>query len=117
MRYTALLLALLTAACEPFVHAAGTVRDSTGAPVAGAVVTLQLGDDPRVESAHTDSAGRFALTRFGNLEAPIRVRVCREGYAPEQREFGSAAAVPESMGFVLRARADPARPPVGGQPC
>ncbi len=91
------------------MHVTGTVRDTDGAPLAGAVVTLRAGADPRAPLVRTDSAGRFAITRFGDPEPPIRVRVCLAGYALQQREFRSAAALPESLAFVLRRRAEEAQ--------
>jgi Carboxypeptidase regulatory-like domain len=43
---------------------AGTVLDSNGKPVAGAIVTIQASDGTQPNATHTDANGRFAFVRF-----------------------------------------------------
>lgn len=58
----------------------GSVRDSSGHPVAGASVRLQLTDDGQALSALSDSAGSY---RFAGLREGIyELRVEMAGYSP-----------------------------------
>jgi tetratricopeptide (TPR) repeat protein len=57
----------------------GSVRDSSGRPVAGAAIYLQVKDGPQTLSAHSDATGIY---RFSGLRAGIYVlRVEKTGYA------------------------------------
>src|SRR5688500_10009353 len=67
---TAILLLLGT-----LTPTTGTVRDErTGAPLSGAVVHV-IGDARA--PVITDSAGRFVI----DIDAPVRIRIARIGYA------------------------------------
>lgn len=75
----------------PAARIAGSVRDSTGAPLAGARVRV-LQDRPHARpgeaAAHavpTDADGRFVLDRL--FPGRCSVHVAHEGYAPERAEI------------------------------
>jgi tetratricopeptide (TPR) repeat protein len=63
----------------------GSVQDSTGRPVAGATVYLQLRDGTQTLSAHADAAGNYRFSRLA--EGIYTVRVEMAGYS--HSDFGS----------------------------
>lgn len=71
----------------------GVVRDSTGAPVSIAVVSVA-----RVQSL-TDSAGRFTLERLGAGQATLSVR--RLGYRPSETRLDLAEGRRDSVFVTL----------------
>ena len=119
MRPRALLATLLlaTVACDPAVHAAGRVRTASGAPLADVEIALLVNEEARIQSAFTDSLGRFAVTRIGSRRPPFELRVCLDGYRVEARTFHSLDALADSIEFVLTPTG-PARPVrVSGRRC
>jgi outer membrane receptor protein involved in Fe transport len=65
-----LLLALPRARAQEY-ELRGTVRDTTGTPIAAADVTLSSGDDKR--STQTDQNGRFSFPHFNRGEGALSV--------------------------------------------
>jgi Carboxypeptidase regulatory-like domain len=84
-----MLIAGETAAQGPTSMVAGVVRDSTGRPLAQAVVALDPGGDIRATRA--DSAGRFRFTRV--RRGAHELRTTWIGYRPEDRFIDVSEAV------------------------
>jgi TonB family protein len=80
----------------------GTVRDSAGAPIAGAYV-----EAPPRFGVRTDSNGAFAL--HGLPVGPVVLRVRRFGYAPQTSAWDLG---PETLSLDLRLQAFPPVLPV-----
>ena len=100
---TLVLLATLGClGCDPTVHARGYVRDAAGRPVPGATVTLRVEASDRAEVGRADSAGWFALTRFGAYGPPFEVRACRDGYAPARQEVATEAGLHDALQLTGR---------------
>jgi hypothetical protein len=80
-----LLVATLTAASRPAAAqvagaaVAGLVRDSAGAPVSGARVTIVAIETNRSRETRTDEGGRFAVT--GLAPGAYRVQVAAAGFS------------------------------------
>jgi carboxypeptidase family protein/TonB-dependent receptor-like protein len=91
--------ALATAAAQPPAAPTGWVRDSTGAPIADADVSVP---SMRV-LAHTDSTGAFTLRGVGAGAVTINVR--RLGFEPRSLsvEIRSAPTAKDSIVVTLRA--------------
>jgi hypothetical protein len=79
----ALLVLLLLPACDPGWHASGHVVDGTGAPVAGATVTLDCPGKSFFERGSSDPTGAFSLGAVGPSPpaAKCHVVVDRPGFA------------------------------------
>ena len=72
-------LMLIALAAEAGSYAAGAVRDQTGRPVAGAIVTLTDRQLRRATSVYTASDGHFNMPDLAAGQYDLRVR--RAGYA------------------------------------
>ena len=72
-------LMLIALAAEAGSYPAGAVRDQTGRPVAGAIVTLTDRQLRRATSVYTASDGHFNLPNLAASQYDLRVR--RAGYA------------------------------------
>jgi hypothetical protein len=83
------------------VHAAGVVRNSQGEAIAGATVSLWVADDPRVERVRTNTAGQFAITRFGSQNDRVIIQACHERYGVAQQAWTNGGAVPESVVLIV----------------
>ena len=67
----------------------GTVVDPTGAPIAGATVTVTSADNGMIRSAKTDSAGRFS---FPQLKPGLYVvKAAAEHFEPQENKSVTAA--------------------------
>ena len=69
----------------------GLVKDSTGRPVAGATVYLQVKDGTQTQSAHADAAGIYRFSGLG--EGIYMLRVEMAGYS--QATIGSCVIGPK----------------------
>ena len=80
----------------------GVVRDSAGAPVAGARIAFGGGDaeDDAGPIARTDAAGRFTLA--GLPEGTQMVDVMAIGFSPERRPVDLSAERPAEVAVTLR---------------
>ncbi|MEO6392611.1 MAG: carboxypeptidase-like regulatory domain-containing protein, partial [Pyrinomonadaceae bacterium] len=87
-----LMLVLLCLACARKVRLSGTVRDTSGRPLVGAITTITsspLGTAGREEFT-ADPAGRYSLYQpDGPNGAVYTFRVEVEGYKPFQRTITS----------------------------
>jgi streptogramin lyase len=83
--------------------AAGVVRDASGAPIAGAMVSFLRGDPLKVTTVFTSDAGEFSADGVVPAADWI-VRVRRIGY----RDFRDAVAPGAPLAFTLEAETDPA---------
>ncbi|HTZ74221.1 MAG TPA: carboxypeptidase-like regulatory domain-containing protein [Candidatus Aquilonibacter sp.] len=66
------LCCLIAAARIPIGTLAGTVVDAHGRPVADAVVMIQTSDGLKPYGAHTNSNGRFEITRLETGQYDLR---------------------------------------------
>ena len=109
LRRSTLLLAMLAAAFAPLTtraHAdetaravSGEVRDAAdGAPVAGAVITLEETDGSRI-SATSDQSGAFVLA--APPAGRYRLVVAARGYRTASVTLAFAADRPRAVGIVL----------------
>jgi hypothetical protein len=89
--------ALATVAAQPRAAPTGWVRDSTGAPIAEADVSVSA---LRL-LVHTDSTGAFVLR--GVPTGPHTVNVRRLGYEPQSREVVIGSAPADPVVITLRA--------------
>lgn len=80
-----LILLLLPVLCLPAAAATieGTVRDPSGALVAGADVTISNASSSETKTAKTDSQGRFSIDALMPGEYQLTIR--REGFETAQR--------------------------------
>jgi catecholate siderophore receptor len=79
------LLLILTFALSGFSQTPekcfrGTVKDSTGALIVGAEITLKNGKGKTIDKAKTDAAGEFALDCFD--EGEYTLNISKEGMSP-----------------------------------
>jgi streptogramin lyase len=92
------------ALAETTLVARGSVRDSAGAPVAGAMVSFLRGDPLHVVTVFTDDAGEFSAHGVPAANDYI-VRVRRLGY----RDIRGPARVGDAaLAYTLDAETDPA---------
>ncbi|MET0647939.1 MAG: TonB-dependent receptor [Pyrinomonadaceae bacterium] len=91
------------AATEAAGHIAGTVRDQTGAAVAGAAVKLLAPAGAEVSSAQTDAGGQFSFTVMD--AASYAVVVSKVGFEEARRECSLAAGQSLSLEIQLRVAA------------
>jgi outer membrane receptor protein involved in Fe transport len=108
---TGLLLAVLVTAAQPSSPpVTGVVTDMTGAPLAGATITMTT--EARRESVKTQADGSFSIA-VPNGSAKVTLRADAPGFAPIDR----AVTVPsEPIRFELRPEAVAERITVSGEP-
>ena len=95
------LIGCVALACDPAVSARGVVRDSAGAGVARATVYLWVDDDPQFQSALTDSAGAFAIVKFGRDDGRVVLSACRVDIGVAQQQWAGPHEIPDSVVLIL----------------
>lgn len=93
----AVAIPMYSIGAQPHSAIAGLVRDSSGAPVRGALVTIALLN----LEARTDSLGAFQFARVPTGEASLLVR--RMGYAPDTIQHLVTGNAVDSLSFRLSA--------------
>lgn len=81
---------------EPACAVAGVVRDSSGLPVAGAVVTAAPGG----ASAMSDASGRYCVTGLSD-GTPVTLTAAVQGFRPEVVAVASGQRPARSVDFTL----------------
>ena len=94
------VLALVTG-CDPVISARGMVRDSSGAGVARATVTLWVDDKPYTASTMTDSVGYFELTRMGSTEGRVTIEACHRALGMAQAGWQQVREIPDTVVLTM----------------
>jgi Carboxypeptidase regulatory-like domain len=101
---TALLLAAQSVPAQETGSIQGKVTDSSGAPILGAVVTVEGGSDSRTTVTDMEGAFRISLPRPGNYN----VRISASGLSDWTAENVAASAAPDAKPLLAVMEVAPA---------
>jgi hypothetical protein len=90
----------LCTACDGTTHAEGQVRDESGAPIVGALVTMERSGASA--TTQTDSAGKYAITQVHGVgHASVELRICKSGFQSGRRAFARDDSITTPTDVVL----------------
>ena len=95
---------LLLTACDPGYRLTGTVKDSDGKPIAGALARAVCARPP-MPSATSDGTGKFSHRSVGYFAEDCTIEVSASGYKAQTFPLGPSCRK-RSMGSCLEVEID-----------
>ena len=87
------VICLAVSGCDGGTALRGYVRDSAGAPIAGASISMNPEGSPRNLEVQSAQDGSYSITMLHAPGARVTVTVAKQGYVPVQRKFHSRGDV------------------------